>query len=137
MRTMGRTRAAAGAMEFQMRRDIRNRPLREVDRAGQRRMWSTTVVVVAVLGVLLAIAFLRTRQADLGYRMGTLQVMRAKLEAERRHLVAERESLRAINRIERLATQQLHLVKPTDADAFVIERVRSSKGPSSVVVARR
>jgi cell division protein FtsL len=124
-------------MEFQMRRDIHNRPRREVDRAGQRRMWTTAAMVVVVLGVLLAIAVLRTRQADLGYRIGTLQAMRAKLEAERRHLVAERESLRSLKRIEQLAMEQLQLVKPTKADAFVLERVRSSKGPSSAVVARR
>jgi cell division protein FtsL len=134
---MGRTRDAADALGFQVRRDIRNRPLREVDRAGQRRMWSTTLVVLCVLGVLLSITVLRNHLNHLGAQIERLQAKRASLEAERRHLVAEHESLRALTRIEHLATTQLKLVKPTDANAFVLERVKTSPGPTSAVVARR
>jgi len=64
-------------------------------------------------------------------------VKRSRLEVERRHLVAERESLRSLKRIEHLATTQLKLVEPTEADAFVVERVRTAPVPTSAVVARR
>jgi len=137
MKTMGRRQSAAEAVEFQMRGDIRNRPVRVVDRAGQRRMWSTALVVVGVLGVLLAIAVLRMRQNDLGYEVGVLLATQARLETERRHLVAELESLRALDRIERLAMEQLLMVKPTGADAFVVERARATSAPSSSIVALR
>ena len=134
---MGRTRDAADALGFQVRRDIRNRPLREVDRAGQRRMWGTTLVVLCVLGVLLSITVLRNHLNDLGAQIERLQAKRASLEAERRHLLAENESLRALTRIEHLATTQLKLVAPKETDAFVIERVKTSPGPTNAVVARR
>jgi cell division protein FtsL len=134
---MGRGHDTAGAMAFQVHKDIRNRPLRELDRVGQRRMWGATVVALGLLCLLMAAVWLRVEQIDLGYRIEELKVERAHAEAERRHLQAELESLRAPKRIEALATQRLHLVDPTGADAFVIERVRTSNGPSGAVVAQR
>jgi cell division protein FtsL len=134
---MARTRDTAGALEFQVRHDVRNRPLREIDHDGQRRMWGATVVVMAVLGLLLASAAVRLQQIHLGYRIEDLQAKRGRLEAERRHLLAEKESLQALDRIDRLATDLLRLVKPTAADAYVLERVKAAPEPSGAVVARR
>lgn len=134
---MGRTRDTADALGFQVRRDIHNRPYRELDRVGQRQMWSTAFVVAAVLGVLLGIAVLRNHQIGLGYRIIQLQAQRARLDVDRRHLLAERESLRSLERVERIATQELNLVKPSNTDAFVVERVKAAVRPSSEIVARR
>lgn len=134
---MGRTRTTGDALGFQVRRDIQNKPLREVDRDSGRQLWSTAVVVVAVLGVLFSIAVVRQRQINLGYELEQLRNTRRSLEMERRHLQAEKESLLAPGRIERLAIDRLKLVAPTDKDAFVIQRVRTSPTPSPAVVARR
>jgi cell division protein FtsL len=134
---MGHAHDTAGAMAFRVHKDIRNRPLREVDHAGQRRMWGVTLVVLGMLCLLMAAVWLRVEQIDLGYRLEELKVERAHADAERRHLQAELESLRSPTRIETLAWQRLDLIEPSDTDAFVIERVRTSSEPSSVVVAQR
>jgi len=134
---MERSYDAADALGFAIRKDIRNQPLREVDRLGQRRMCGSTVVVLLFLALVLASAWLRVEQIHLGYQIEQLNAQRAALESERRHLLVEIESLRAPQRIETLATQQLKLVAPTEADAFVIERARSSARPAGAVVARR
>ena len=100
-------------------------------------MWSSTVVVLVVLCVLLAAATIRNTLIDLGYRISTLQDQRVRLDAERRHLMAEHETLRSLKRIEGLATSSLKLVEPTASDVTVIERARPGAEPSSAVVAVR
>jgi cell division protein FtsL len=134
---MARSYDTADAIGFAVQRDIRNRPLREVDRAGQRRMWGSTVIVLIFLALVLVSAWLRVEQIHLGYQIEQLQAERAVVESERRHLWVELESLRSPGRIEKLATGQLQLIEPTAADAFVIERVRTDAKPSSAVIARR
>ena len=52
-----------------------------------------------------------------------MQQERAAEEEVNRHLRLEIETLRAPRRIERLATEQLHLVAPARGEAIVIERV--------------
>lgn len=134
---MGRSNDAAGAIGFAVQKDIRNRPLREVDHVGQRRMWGSTVIVLLFLALVLASASLRVEQIQLGYEIERKQAELAAQESERRHLLLERESLRSPQRIEALATGQLRFIEPTEADAFVIERVRTSPEPSRAVIARR
>jgi cell division protein FtsL len=134
---MGHAPDTTGAMAFRVQKDIRNRPMREIDHAGQRRMWGATVVVLGLLCLVMAAVWLRVEQIDLGYRIEKLKVDRAHAEAERRHLQAELESLRSPTRIETLAWKRLDLIEPTNTDAFVIERVRTSSEPSSAVVAQR
>lgn len=135
--TMGRANDAADALGFAMQKDIRNRPLREVDRVGQRRMWGSTVIVLLFLTLVLASAWLRLEQIHLGYEIERKQVELAVQESERRHLLLERESLKSPQRVEALATGLLKLVAPTGEDAFVIGRARTSGKPSGAVVAHR
>ena len=133
---MGRAQQAT-AIGYAVMKDIRNSPLREVDRAGQRRMWGSSALALLLLALILASAWMRVEQIQLGYRIEQLQRERAVAESERRHLLVELESLRAPQRIEALATRDLKLVSPTAADAFVLERVRATGQPSSAVMARR
>ena len=58
-----------------------------------------------------------------GYRVEQMQRERAAEEEAARHLRLEIETLRAPQRIEALATRQLHLVAPASDEAIVIERV--------------
>ena len=134
---MGRTYGTAGEIRFAARKEIRNTPVREVDRVGHRRMWASAVVVVLFVGLVLLSVGLRLEQRDLGYQIEELQQRRAAAESDRRHLQLELETLRSPRRIEALATVQLKLVEPSETDAFVIERVRTAPAPSSSVVARR
>jgi cell division protein FtsL len=54
-----------------------------------------------------------------------------------RHLRLEMETLRAPQRIEKLATERLGMVAPGDADAVVLERVVPPPPPAKSVVASR
>jgi hypothetical protein len=47
------------------------------------------------------------------------------------------ETLRAPRRIEKIATEQLHLVAPARGQAIIIERVTPSTPPDKSVVAAR
>jgi cell division protein FtsL len=134
---MGRAYDTAADVRFAARKEIRNTPVREVDRVGHRRMWGSAVVVVLFVALMLLSLGLRLEQRDLGYQIEELQKQRAAAESERHHLQLELETLRSPRRIEALATTQLKLVEPSEADAFVIERVRTTPAPSSAVVARR
>jgi cell division protein FtsL len=134
---MGRAYDAVGEVRFAARNEIRNTPVREVDRAGHRRMWGAAVAVVLFVGLVLLSVGLRLEQTNLGYQIEALQKQRAAAESERRHLQVELETLRSPRRIEALATLQLKLVEPSVTDVFVIERVRTAPAPSSAMVAKR
>ena len=69
--------------------------------------------------------------------METLQRQRAAEEEVNRHLRLEIETLRSPQRIEELATKQLHLVQPPPDRAIVIERVTAPAPPSKSIVAAR
>ena len=70
---MGHAHEAALGLRYPARKDIRNTPHREIDRAGQRRMWSATAVVVVFVGLVLLSAWLRLEQIRLGYEIEQLQ----------------------------------------------------------------
>ena len=72
-----------------------------------------------------------------GYRLEQMQRERAAEEEAARQLRLEIETLRSPQRIEALATEQLHLVAPTRDEAIVIERVVPAEPPATSVVARR
>ncbi len=72
-----------------------------------------------------------------GYQIERLQQDRAAEEEINRHLRLEIETLRAPRRIERIATEQLHLVAPARGQAIVIERVTPSAPPEKSIVAAR
>jgi cell division protein FtsL len=66
-----------------------------------------------------------------------MQRERATQEDINRHLTLEIETLRARQRIEKLATQQLGMVVPSSDEAIVIERVVTADPPARSVVAAR
>jgi cell division protein FtsL len=72
-----------------------------------------------------------------GYQVEAMQQQRATEEETGRRLRLEIETLKSPRRIERLATEQLHLVAPSSDEAIVIERVLPADPPAKSVVARR
>ena len=66
-----------------------------------------------------------------------MQRDRAAEEEVNRQLRLEIETLRAPRRIEKIATEQLHLVTPSRDQAIVIERVTPSAPPEKSIVAAR
>jgi cell division protein FtsL len=72
-----------------------------------------------------------------GYRLEEMQRARATEEEIKRHLTLEIETLRARQRIEKLAIEQLGMVAPATDEAIVIERIVPADPPARSVVAAR
>ena len=124
--------------EYAIKKDIRNNPIvREVDRDRHRDMWRTATLSVFLVGVLLFWAWQHFELLRHGYRVEQMQRDRAAETEVNRHLRLEIDTLRSPVRIERLATERLHMVAPARNEAAVIERVVPAPAPPSSAVARR
>jgi cell division protein FtsL len=117
--------------EYAIKKDIRNNPIvREVDEARQRQLWRTMGIGLFLVVVLLFSAWQHFEMLRHGYQIERMQQERAAEEEVNRHLRLEVETLRAPRRIERIATEQLHLVAPR-GQAIVIERVTPARPPTN------
>ncbi len=126
------------AFEYAIRKDVRNNPIvREVDEQRQRELWQSAGIGVLLVLVFLFSAWQHFELLRQGYQLEQMQRERASEAVVNRHLRLEIETLRAAQRIEKLATQQLGMVEPRPEDAIVLERVVPSPSPSSSVVAVR
>jgi cell division protein FtsL len=126
------------SFEYAIRKDVRNNPIvREVDAQRQRELWQSAGVAVALVLVLLFSAWQHFELLRHGYSLEQKQLERA-IEADvNRHLRLEIETLRAPQRIEKLAQQQLGMIDPGPGDAIVLERVTAPQPPAASVVAAR
>jgi cell division protein FtsL len=124
--------------EYAIKKDIRNNPIvREVDQARQRQLWRSVGIGLFLVVVLLFSAWQHFELLRHGYQIERMQQERAAEEEVNRHLRLEIETLKAPKRIEKIATEQLHLVAPSRGRAIVIERVTSPASPEKSVVASR
>jgi cell division protein FtsL len=124
--------------EYAIKKDIRNNPIvREVDEARQRQLWRSVGIGLFLVLVLLFSAWQHFELLQHGYQIERLQKERAVEEEINRHLRLEAETLQAPRRIEKIATEKLHLVAPSKGQAIVIERVTPSAPPDKSVVAAR
>ena len=124
--------------ERAIKKDIRNNPIiREVDHARQRELWRSVGIGVFLVAVLLFSAWQHFELLRHGYQIEQMQQERARELEINRHLRLEIETLTAPQRIEQIATEQLHLVAPTSDEAIVLERVAPVSPDSRVMVARR
>jgi cell division protein FtsL len=128
----------AESFEYAIKKDVRNNPIvREVDEARQRELWKTVAITTFLVLAFLFSAWQHFELLRHGYQVEELQRQRAVEEETGRRLRLEIETLKSPKRIERLATEKLHLVTPTKDEAIVIERVLPADPPAKSVVARR
>ena len=126
------------AFEYAIKKDVRNNQIvREVDDARQRELWQSIGVAGFLVLVLLVSAWQHFELLRHGYQVEELQRQRAAEDDISRRLRLEIDTLRSPQRVESLATQQLHLVTPNRDEAIVIERVVPAEPPAASVVARR
>jgi len=124
--------------EYAIKKDVRNNPIvREVDEARQRQLLRAVGIGALLVAVLLFSAWQHFELLRHGYQIERMQQERAAEEDVNRHLRLEIETLRAPKRIERLATERLHLVAPSRDEAVVVERVLTADPPPKSIVARR
>jgi len=128
----------AGTFEYEIRKDFRNNPIvREVDERRLRDLWTSLGIGVALVIVLLFSAWQHFELLRHGYKLEQMQRDRAAENDINRHLRLEMETLRAPQRIEKLAIERLGMVSPGDAEAVVLERVTPTEAPARSVVASR
>jgi len=126
------------AFEYAIKKDVRNNPIvREVDEARQRELWTSGGIAALLVLLVLFSAWQHFELLRHGYRVEEMQREKSEQEEVGRQYRLEIDTLRSPRRIEALATEQLHLVRPTGADAIVIERAVPADPPASSVVARR
>jgi cell division protein FtsL len=128
----------AGTFEYEIRKDVRNNQIvREVDEQRQRELWTSLGIFSLLVSVLLFSAWQHFELLRHGYRIEQVQRDRADEDDINRHLRLELETLRAPQRIEKLATQRLGMIAPGPADAIILERVISTPPPARSLVAVR
>jgi len=128
----------ADTFEYAIKKDVRNNPIvREVDEERHREMWRALWLGGFLVAILLFAAWQHFELLRHGYRLEQMQKERATEEDISRHLRLEIETLRAPDRIERLAMTRLRMVAPGPDDAAVIERVLPAPPPPRSVIARR
>ena len=128
----------AGTFEYEIRKDFRNNQIvREVDERRLRDLWQSLGIGVVLVGVLLFSAWQHFELLRHGYRLEQMQRDRAAESDINRHLRLEMETLRAPQRIEKLAIERLGMVAPADGEAVVLERVAPHDPPAKSVVASR
>src|SRR6187455_126685 len=121
----------AGTFEYEIRKDFRNNlVVREVDERRLRDLRQSLGIGVVLVLALLFSAWQHFELLRHGYRLEQLQRDRATESDVNRHLRLEMETLRAPQRIERLATERLGMVAPGDAEAVVLERVATPTPPA-------
>jgi len=124
--------------EYAIRKDVRNNPIvREVDERRHRELWSSLGVGVVLVLVVMFSAWQHFELLRHGYQLDEMKRQIAAEEEVRQHLRLENETLRAPQRIERLAIERLGMVAPTSDDAVVLERVLPAEPPARSVVAAR
>ncbi len=126
------------AFEYGIRKDVRNNPIvREMDEQRHRELVHSAGIGVALVLVLMFGAWQHFELLRHGYQLEQMERDRAAEEEIGRHLRLELETLRAPQRIEKLATERLGMVAPTGDDALVLERVTPPEPPARSVVAVR
>jgi cell division protein FtsL len=124
--------------EYAIRKDVRNNPIvREVDEQRQKELWQSVGIGTVLVLVLMFSAWQHFELLRHGYRVEEMQRERAVEEEVNRHLRLELETLRAPQRIEKLATERLGMVAPGADEAIVLERVTPSEAPTKALVAAR
>jgi cell division protein FtsL len=127
-----------GTFEYEIRKDVRNNQIvREVDERRLRDLWQSLGIGIVLVLVLLFSAWQHFELLRHGYRLEQMQRERAAEADINRHLQLEMESLRAPQRIEKLATERLGMVTPGPANAIVLERVSAPAPPAKSLVATR
>lgn len=125
-------------VEYAIKKDIRNNPVvREVDVQQKRDFRRTTFLAVLVVSTGLFAAWQHFQILQIGYDVQKLQQERAVEEALNRKLRLEVETLRAPQRLERIATHELHMVAPLSKDTLVVERASPGSPDQAIVASAR
>ena len=117
-------------IDYAVRKRVRNQVIREVDPMRQREFRSSLGVGTLLVAVILFAAWQH------GYQMVEIEEELKKVQEENQRRRLEVAGLRALDRIERIATEKLNLEAPTAQAVVHIERVTPAPPAGNTVVAR-
>jgi cell division protein FtsL len=125
-------------VEYAIKKDIRNNPVvREVDRQQKREFLFTSCLVGLIMAMGIFAVWQHVQIVTTGYESQKLEQARSVEEILNRQLRLEVETLRAPQRIERIALHDLHMVAPQAKDTLVIERAQPASPDQNAVAAVR
>jgi len=125
-------------LEYAIKKDIRNNPVvREIDLQQKREFLRTLVLACLIVSMLLFSAWQHSEVVLSGYRLEELRARVAEEESRNRKLKLELEVWKRPQAIEERAISTLHMVRPTEKDTIVIERVQSATPSKSIVAQAR
>ena len=125
-------------VEYAIKKDIRNNPVvREIDVQQKREFLRTMCIAGFIMAMGVFAAWQHFKILQNGYEVQKVQQARAAEEAVNRRLRLEVEMLRAPQRIERIAVQDLHMVSPLAQDTLVLERAAPAASDPAIVAAVR
>jgi cell division protein FtsL len=126
------------ASDYAISKDIRNNQIvREIDHSRHRELWRWTAIGTVIVALLVYSAWQHFELLRHGYRVEQMERARKQEVEINRHLQLQLQTLRAPQRIAKIAIDQLHMVEPGAADAVVLERAVPIDPPARSVVARR
>ena len=121
-------------IEYAIKKDVRNNPIvREADRRQREDFMRTAGVWALIVLMALFAAWQHFQLLRHGFQIEKLQHERVEEETINRRLRLMVETLKAPERIERIATTQLHMVVPPAGSTLVIERVTPASANKAIV----
>ena len=125
-------------VEYAIKKDVRNNPIiREADTRQRDEFIRTAVLWSLIVGMAMFAAWQHLQIQSNGYKVEQMQHAHAQEEAINRRLRLMIETLRAPQRIELIATTQLHMIVPPPGSTIVIERVAPSAVDKAIVASAR
>ena len=125
-------------LEYAIRTDVRNNPVvREIDREQKREFLRTLAVFTLMVGMLLFAAWQHYRVVWSGYNLEQLRRDQQAAESLHRHLRLQLEMDARPAEIERRATEELKMIRPTERDTVILERARAVSPRGNIVATAR
>jgi cell division protein FtsL len=128
----------AEPFDYAIKKDVHTTPVvREVDEARHRELWKLAGVTGFLVSVLPFSAWQHFELLRSGYSVEQMQRERAAEEELARHLRIRIATLLSPQRIEKLATERLGMVPPSQSDVVIVQRLKPADLPAPSEVARR
>mgnify|MGYP000997364715 FL=1 len=124
--------------EYEVTPNVQNTAIvREHDKRQQSELWRWVRWGVVLVAVVLFSAWQNFELIQHGYRIEDLRKEHEIEKSKNQHLRLDIESLTSPKEVERIATEELNLVVPSQDQVVVIERVEVAPPPDTAIVATR
>ena len=124
--------------EYEVTPNVQNTAIvREHDKREQSELWRWVRWGVILVAVVLFSAWQNFELIQHGYRIEDLRKEHEIEKSKNQHLRLDIESLTSPKEVERIATEELNLVVPSQDQVVVIERVEIAPPPDTAIVATR